>query len=199
MRNLQPYSHYCFSKISRTLFHFLNNTYWVSLFLRNNSLIFQTGFSCFSVTLFYSTLFCCGRKANLVRFTLFYSILLTLTHRWNDRQRVTYTRFAWAGGTCPLFVWAGGTFFPVVLLCCVSFWFWREMRELTLHYFPADCFGIKREIVFGDMYILSVQYSCAVMSVFLLWRESQFCSNTLQSRSFLKNIENFLCKKNNPI
>ncbi len=33
------------------------------------------------------------------------------------------------------------------------------------------------------------------MSVFLLRRESYFCTNTLQSRSFLKNIENFLCKK----
>ena len=36
---------------------------------------------------------------------------------------------------------------------CVSFWFWRE-------------------IVFGVTYVLSVQYSCAVVSVFLLWRES---------------------------
>jgi hypothetical protein len=69
-------------------------------------------------------------------------------------------------------VWAGGTFFPVVLLCCVSFWFWREMQELALHYFPADCFGIEREIVFGVTYVLSVEYSCAVVSVFLLWRES---------------------------
>jgi hypothetical protein len=105
------------------------------------------------------------------------------------RQRNKYTHFAWAGET----------FFPVVLLCCVSFWFWQETRELALHYFPADCFGIKREIVFGVMYVLSVQYSCAVVSVFLLWRESLFCSNTLQSRLFLKNIENFLCKNNNPI
>jgi hypothetical protein len=143
-------------------FDFLNNTYWVSLFLRNNLLIFRTGVSCFSVTLFYSTLFCCAGKANLVRFTLFYSTLLTLADGWNDRQRNEYTCFAWAGGT----------FFPVVLLCCVSFWFWREMRELALHYFPADCFGIKRDIVFGIMYVLSVQYSCAVVSVFLLWRES---------------------------
>jgi hypothetical protein len=30
--DLQPYSHDCFSKISRTLFDFLKNTYWVSLF-----------------------------------------------------------------------------------------------------------------------------------------------------------------------
>jgi hypothetical protein len=33
------------------------------------------------------------------------------------------------------------------------FWFWREM-------------------VFGVAYVLSVKYSCAVVSVFLLWRES---------------------------
>ncbi len=30
--DLQPYSNNCFSKISRTLFSFLNNTYWVSFF-----------------------------------------------------------------------------------------------------------------------------------------------------------------------
>ncbi len=81
--------------------------YWVSLFWRNNLLIFWTGVSCFFVTLFYFTLFCCGGKANLVRFTLFYSTLLTLTDGRNDRQRNEYTCFAWAGGT----------FFPVVLLC----------------------------------------------------------------------------------
>ncbi len=186
---LQPYSHFCFSKISRTLFDFLNNTYWVSLFQRNSLLIFWTGVSCFFVTPFYSSLFCCGGKANLVWFTLFYSTLLTLTDGRNEGQRNKYTRFAWAGGP----------FCPVVLLCCVSFWFWREMQELALHYFLADCFGIEREKVFGVEYVLSVQYSCAVVSVFLLWRESQFCLNTLQSRSFLKNIKNFLCKKNDPI
>ncbi len=31
--DLQPYSHDCFSKISRTLFDFLNNTYWVFFIL----------------------------------------------------------------------------------------------------------------------------------------------------------------------
>ncbi len=35
---------------------------------------------------------------------------------------------------------------------CVSFWFWRE-------------------IVLGVTYVLSVQYACAVVSVFLLRRE----------------------------
>ncbi len=140
--DLQPYSHNSFSKISRTLFDFGNTTYWVSSFKRNNLLIFWTGVSCSSVTLFYST-------------------LLALTHGQNHRRRNKYTRFTWAGGT----------FFSVVLLCCVSFWLWREMRELALHYFLADCFGIEREIVFGVMYVLSVQYSCAVVSVLLLWRE----------------------------
>ncbi len=188
--DLQSYRHDCFSKIPRTLFDFLNKTYWVSLFLRNNSLIFWTGISCFSVALFYSTLFCCGGKADLVWFALFYSTLLTLPNRQKDGRRNEYTHFAWAGGTCPRFAWAGGTFFPVVLLCCVSFWFWREMWELALHYyFPADCFGIEREIVFGVTYVLSAQYSCAVVSVFLYydWKKkalvvclagAQNCSNT---------------------
>ena len=60
------------------------------------------------------SVFLFGRKANLVRFTLFYSTLLTLTDGQSDGQRNEYTCFARAGGT----------FFPVVLLCCVSFWFW---------------------------------------------------------------------------
>ncbi len=62
--DLQLYSHDCFSKISRTLFDFLNNTYWVSLFQRNNSLILPTGVSCFSITLFYSTLLALTDRQN---------------------------------------------------------------------------------------------------------------------------------------
>ncbi len=108
--DLQSYRHDCFSKISRTLFDFLNNTYWVSLFVRNNSLILRTGVSCFSVTLFYPTLFCCGGKDTLLLYSLD-------PHGQNYRRRNKYTRFAWAGGTCTRFAWAGGTFFPVVLLC----------------------------------------------------------------------------------
>ncbi len=57
----------------------------------------------FAASLFYSTLFCCGGKANLVWFILFYSTLLALTHRQTDGQtdgqRNKYTCFAWAGGT----------------------------------------------------------------------------------------------------
>jgi hypothetical protein len=40
----------------------------------------------------------------------------------------------------------------IQLWCCVSFWFWQE-------------------IVFGITYVLSVQYTCAVVSVFWLWWE----------------------------
>jgi hypothetical protein len=43
--------------------------------------------------------------------------------------------------------------YHTVVLLCYFFLFWRE-------------------IVFGVTYVLSVQYSCAVVSVFLLWRES---------------------------
>jgi hypothetical protein len=101
--DLQPYSHNSFSKISRTLFDFRNNTCWVSLFKRNNLLIFQTGVFCFSITLFYST-------------------LLALTDRQNDRRRNEYTCYAWAGGT----------FFQ--LCCCVSFLFWREIGFGSTYY-----------------------------------------------------------------
>ncbi len=93
--DLQPYSHERFSKISRTLFDFLNNTYLVFFILEK----FWTGVSCFSITLFYFT-------------------LLALTGRRNDRQRNKYTRFAWAGGTffpvvpylCQFLVLAGKRF-----------------------------------------------------------------------------------------
>ncbi len=148
--DLQTYSHDRFSKISRTLFDFLNNTYWVSLFQRNNSPIFRTGVSCFSVTLFYST-------------------LLALTDGQKDGQRVKYTRYA-----C-----AVGAYFPVVLLCQFSvlvgnrFWFYILLMYLEYHTVVVLCyfFWFWQEIVFGT-YVLSVQYSCAVVSAFLLWWES---------------------------
>ncbi len=43
--------------------------------------------------------------------------------------------------------------YHTVVVMCKFFWFWPE-------------------IVFGVTYVLSVQYSCAVVSVFLLLRES---------------------------
>ncbi len=83
-----------------------------------------------------------------------------------------YTRFAWAGGT----------FFTVVLLCQFSvlagnrFWFYILLMYLGYRTIQLWCcvsiFGVRREIVFGVTYVLSVQYSCAVVSFFLLWQES---------------------------
>ncbi len=64
----------------------------------------------------------------------------------NHRRRDTYTCFAWARGT----------FLPVMLLCRVSFWFWREIG-----------FGL-------HTHVLRVQYSCGVVLVFWFWREVVF-------------------------
>jgi hypothetical protein len=96
------------------------------------------------------------------------------------RQRSTYTRFAWAGGTCSRFARAGGTFFPVVLLFQFfvlagnRFWFYIVLMYLEYHTVVVLCwfFWFWREIVFGFTYVLSVLYSCVVVSFFLLWRES---------------------------
>ena len=108
--------------------------------------VLSVQYSCAVVSVF---LF--GGKANLVLLTLFYSTLLALTHR----QRNDYTRFVWAGGTCPRFAWAGGTFFPVVLLC--QFWFWREIGFGCTYY-----------------YVLGVPYSCDVVLVFLVLAGNSF-------------------------
>ncbi len=109
----------------------------------------------------------------LINTLLLHIPLLALTDRQNYRgmelQRNKYTRFAWAGGT----------FSPVVLLCQFfvlagnRFWFYILLMYLDYHTVVVLCyfFLIWREIVF-DTHVLSVQYSCAVVSVFLLWRES---------------------------
>ena len=108
------------------------------------------GVSCFSVTLFYFTLFCCGGKPNLVRFTLFYSTLLTLTDGMTDRGTNT---LASRGLVEPFFQ----------LCCCVSILFWREigfgLHTTTLRVgwrnLPTLCVGWRNFFS-----------SCAVVSVF---------------------------------
>ncbi len=64
-----------------------------------------------------------------------------------------------------------------MLLCCVSFWFWWEKGfDLHTHVLlrvQYSCGGVLviwfwREIVFGATHIHSVQYSCAVVSVFMV-------------------------------
>ncbi len=57
-----------------------------------------------------------------------------------------------------------------VVLCQFSVLAGNAGTRSTL--FSGGLFGIEREIVFGVTYVFSVQYSCAVVSVFLLWWES---------------------------
>jgi hypothetical protein len=61
----------------------------------------------------------------------------------------------------------------VSVLAGNRFWFYILLMYLEYHTVVVLCyfFLIWREIVFGR-YVLSVQYSCVVVSVFLLWRES---------------------------
>ncbi len=84
--------------------------------------VLSVQYSCAVVSVF---LF--GGKANLTLATLFYSTLLALTDRQTDRQRVKYTRFAWAGGTFfpvvllyQFFILAGNRFWLYILLCTQS-------------------------------------------------------------------------------
>ena len=42
--------------------------------------------------------------------------------------------------------------------------------------FTVDCFGIQQEIIFGVRYILSVQYSCAVVSFFCIGGKVTECT-----------------------
>jgi hypothetical protein len=105
--DLQPYSHDCFSKNIENFVSFPKQ-YLLGFFILEK---FLTGVSCFSVTLFYST-------------------LLAHTDGWNHRRRLKYTRFAWAGGI----------FSPVVLLCQFSvlagnrFWFYILTYVLRVPY-----------------------------------------------------------------
>ncbi len=83
--------------------------------------------------------------------------------------RVGWRNFFSSCVVVSIFVLAGNRFWFYILLMYLEynavvvlykfFWFWRE-------------------IVFGVMYVLSVQYSCASVSVFFLWREIVFKMRT---------------------
>ncbi len=75
------------------------------------------GVSCISVTLYYSTLFCCGGKANLVRFTLFYYTLLTLTDGWTDRKSSGKKSSSHLSGGCAIVITTGK---KEVLVVCLA-------------------------------------------------------------------------------
>ncbi len=110
--DLQPYSHNYFSKNIKN-FVWFPKQYLLGFFFLEK---FRTGVSCFSVTLFYS-------------------ILLALTHGQNHWRRLKYTRFAWAGGT----------FFPVVLwwhffvLAGNRFWFYILLMYIEYHTVVVLC------------------------------------------------------------
>jgi hypothetical protein len=146
---LQPYSHDCFSKISRTFFS-----------SRNYSII---------VVFLQRT-----RKEKvpfiLINTLLLHIPLLALNHRqteWLTEKQIHLLRVGWRN------------FFPVVLLCqFFGFWWEIGFGVTCLHISRVQyscgvvlVFWFWQEIVFGITYVLSVQYTCAVMSVFWLWQE----------------------------
>ncbi len=116
--DLQPYSHDCFSRNIKN-FVWFPKQYSLGFFILEK---FRTGVSCFSMTLFYST-------------------LLALTDRLNYWQRVKYTRFAWAGGTSHALRGLEEPFFQ--MCCCVSLLFWREIGFGCTYYYvltvPYSC------------------------------------------------------------
>jgi hypothetical protein len=107
------------------------------------------------------------KTISLVNTLLLHIPLLALMDGRNDSQRNEYTRCTWAGGT----------FFPVVLLCQFlvlagnRFWFYILTYLEYNQLWRCVSFSFWWEIVCGFTYLLSVQYSCAVVTVFWLWRE----------------------------
>ncbi len=99
----------------------------------------------------------CINHGNLAFFSdilrFFYTISLSIT-------RIIYTRFAWAGGTCPRFAWAGRIFSPVILLCQFlvlagnRFWFYI--------------------LLFMYLGYRIVPYICSVVLVFLVLAGNSF-------------------------
>ncbi len=88
-----------------------------------------------------------------------------------DGRRNEYTRFAWAGGTCPHFAWAGGTFSPVVQFLVLAgnrFWFYLLLMYLGYRTIQLWCC-----VSFFGIYLLWRESgSNGKSEVFLLWRES---------------------------
>ncbi len=108
----------------------------------------------------------------------------------------------------PRFAWAGGTFFPVVLLCqflvLAGNRFWLYILQCTWSSIQLWCcvsfFGsggkqflvLRSYLVYNTVVWLCLLFCCGGKVNFVRM-------NTLQSQSFLKIIENFLCKKNDPL
>ncbi len=83
---IQPYSHNRFSKMLRTFC--ANRNSWVScvsLWIKTNTN--SCTYLVYDTVVRLCQFFCCGRQANLVQLTLFYSTLFTFTDRRMDGRR----------------------------------------------------------------------------------------------------------------
>jgi hypothetical protein len=91
---------------------------------------------------------------------------------------------------------------PFFQLCCVSFWFWREIGFGCTYYYvlrvPYSCgvvlvFLVLAGIVFVVANVLSVQYSCAVVSFFCCGGKVNFVRIFLLNPNSLLVHRKFSC------
>ncbi len=85
----------------------------------------------------------------------------------------------------------------VFVLAGNRFWFYILPMYLEYHTVVVLCyfFLFWREMVFGVMYVLSVQYSCAVVSVFCCGRKVNFVRIPYSHNRFSKILGIFFVKK----
>ncbi len=105
-----------------------------------------------------------GNHSFLVNTLLLYIPLLTLTDRITDRGTNTLT----SRGLEELF--SSCAVVSVSVLVGNRFWFYILLMYLGYNTVVVLCyfFWFWREIVFGVTYVLSVQYSCAAVSFFVV-------------------------------
>ena len=128
----------------------------------------------------------------LVNTLLLYIPLLTLTDRITDGETHTLA----SRGLEELFL---------QLCCCVSFLFWRKIGFGFTYYLCTQgtiqlwcCvsfFGSGEGIVFGVTYVLSVQYSCVVVSVFWCGGKVNFVQIPYSHDRFSKISRTFFVRK----
>ncbi len=184
VRLVPPYNSHAIQTFSITAYLFLalygSTTSQSRLFLKNikNSLYNQKLVNNCSIPSMHAK-----RKITIRShkhsFTLYPSLSpYSQTDRMTDGERIHLLRVGWRN------------FFPVV---CVSFWFWREIgfgftylcTQSTIQLWCCVSFWFWREIVFGVTYVLSVQYSCAVVSVFWMWQKIVLNMRTCFYKIFL--------------
>ena len=139
-------------------------------------------------------------------------------YRWTDRWRNKHTRYAWAGGTffpvvllCQFFVLAGNRFWFYILLMYLEY-----HTVVVLRQFFGSCgkqFLVRTYLVYNTVVRLCQFFCCGrkanLVQIFLLNPNfllvhrnkvsvtvylflALYGSTTIQSRLFLKNIENIV-------